>query len=795
MQSLPADFLKAQAKRYDLSPEQTEALIKRLGDKDNEQADADTLHISVNALRSRMTGVYTKFRTKCEISQKGPGKLRELHDCLLSEYRKVAPAGSEIIEVGTEVNALVKSIRAQVHDDIQSRCGTMHVLDMEQPIGLDDIYTHVNILKKLSRNQQPPGDEWLKCDPENFDRFLIGHVRQPRVHGLQAVEEHSQLMILGKPGAGKTTFLKRLAILCNQGEFQPQRVPVFVTLKEYADDEKKPKLQTYIQTQWQACGVKEAEALTTIQTNCRALVLLDGLDEVSETDHDRVLQDIKTFAHQFRNCQCVITCRTAVREYIFGQFTEVEVADFNLEQITEFATKWFVGKNDPEKAKVFIKELNDKDNKPIRALAVTPILLALLCLAFEETSEFPRNRSDFYRQGTDWLLSRWDDRKGIRRDLIYKRLSLPNKKKLLSHLAFETFEQGNYFFKQVAIEQHIIRYICDLPGANNDDEALQLDGEAVLKSIESQNGLLIKRARGIYSFSHLTFQEYFTAQHIINSTTNPKLVLQNLAAHITEERYREVFLLSVEMLPQADTLLTLMKLQIDCLLADNSSTTSNLQLFLDWVKQKATSAKTSYRPAVTRAFYFSFGFSLECYSHNLARSLDRDFEVDLDPDYDLDRACDVALDDFLYFSKILALEFTNAEDPDHDLIYNLSVAEKLADKVDPQVKIYIQELTAALPDRESQTIFKWWWRWIGPLWVYLLRTVMITYRDIGYDWEFSDDQVRQALQYYRANQFLIECLNSNCYVTKATRQYIEDTLLLPLSEIEKYPVPDAIVNL
>ena len=129
---------------------------------------------------------------------------------------------------------------------------------------------------------------------------------------------------------------------------------------------------------------------------------------------------------------------------------------------------------------------------------------------------------------------------------------------MLSQLAFSTFDRGDYFFKQVTVEQHIISYIRNLPGASDDEEALQLDGEAVLKSIEAQHGLLVERARNIYSFSHLTFQEYFTAMCIIGSTTDLNLALQNLVIHITEKRYREFFLLTAGMLPSADSLLILM---------------------------------------------------------------------------------------------------------------------------------------------------------------------------------------------------------------------------------------------
>jgi transcriptional regulator with XRE-family HTH domain len=54
--------------------------------------------------------------------------------------QKSAPVPTATIEPGIDIDALVQTVRAQVHGDIQARCGTMRVLDMEQPIDLGDIY-------------------------------------------------------------------------------------------------------------------------------------------------------------------------------------------------------------------------------------------------------------------------------------------------------------------------------------------------------------------------------------------------------------------------------------------------------------------------------------------------------------------------------------------------------------------------------------------------------------------------------------------------------------------------------
>ncbi|MEC4887781.1 MAG: signal transduction protein, partial [Scytonema sp. PMC 1070.18] len=159
-----------------------------------------------------------------------------------------------------------------------------------------------------------------------------------------------------------------------------------------------------------------------------------------------------------------------------------------------------------------------------------------------------------------------------------------------------------------------------------EQKELELDSEAVLKSIEAQHGLLVARATGIYSFSHLTFQEYFTAREI-----KEKSAWGSLVDHITEKRWREVFLLTSGMMRTADDLLLSMKQKIDILISGDEK----LQQFLSWAKKKSESVKASYKPAAVRAFYF---YIARDFDRALARALALALDRDIDRDIALDRA-------------------------------------------------------------------------------------------------------------------------------------------------------------
>jgi predicted NACHT family NTPase len=511
----------------------------------------------------------------------------------------------------------IPNVRNQRYSKIQDQCGTLHILDVSRPIDLDELYVRVNILDEPT--------SYLRLDlsdfpsiynpkTDEFDRLGLGKIRQARVPGLQAVNKYQKLMVLGKPGAGKSTFLQHIAIQCNHGKFQHDRVPIFIRLKGFAEKAKSTEdfnFFRYIEQEFDSCGV-EGKYLVKILNYGRALILLDGLDEVSDKTDNEVIKGIREFTEKFHKNHFIITCRIAAYEFRFAGFTDIEVADFNQPQIEDFAEKWFIAvhkllpQQGQEQAKLFIEKLNRRENRPIRELAVTPVLLILTCLVFQTKADFPSNRSELYKQGLDILLVRWDEARGISRDEVYRYLSLSNKINLLGYIASITFEQNEYFIKEIKLRNLIAEFLSQLgsfhiPGI----ERLNISG-SILKAMEVQHGLVVERAWEIYSFSHLTFQEYFSALGFARRIghTNELKISRKIIEYAKETRWTEVFLLVYGTLTDEECFH--IKQVIDSILESEKK----LQEFLIWLNQKTSAEIDFYEPFAIRALYFDLYFDL-----------------------------------------------------------------------------------------------------------------------------------------------------------------------------------------
>lgn len=558
----------------------------------------------------------------------------EICSILELDWRKIAidpPSGfpepgefSSILVA--EIDALVKQVRLQRRDKIQNQCGTLQLLDISYPVEIDDIYINVNTLEEISSQQWLELADLQSFTPKEFDRFGLGDVFQTQIAGIEAVETYSKLRVLGKPGAGKTTFLQHLAIRCSQGSFAAKQVPVFITLRDFADEARdlgELSLDSYLHDEFLTSGISDPSVVETLLREGRMLLLLDGLDEVLHQERKVVVKEIRKLSEKYQRNLFVVTCRTATQAANLRRFTDVEIAPFTQDQIVAFAQKWFTNLTKTTihvgqaQAVHFVQKLDLAENMPLRRLVTTPLFLHLACQIFHCQGRFPIKRSRFYQQCLDLLLSKWDETKGIDRDEVFSGFLLPQKLKLLSQVAKVTFEQEDYFFGKQIIEQHIGDYIRDLPNASIELEESQLESERILKAIELQHGILTERVQGIFSFSYPIFQEYFTARKIVanHNSCAADRSLEQLVGHMSELRWREIFLLTAAMLRTADPLVQLMKQKIDAIGAEDAE----LQEFLTWAAHKPL--VVSPQPEAIRAFYFALTHQPHLVPHLVLASL------------------------------------------------------------------------------------------------------------------------------------------------------------------------------
>ena len=681
-----------------------------------------------------------------------------------------------------EITDLVQEARTKVKHTIQEWCGTMRVLDMSQPMDINQIYTDVNVLEKLTAHSRKTIKEFLaESNLEDLERFGLGRVTEERVAGESAVKKYKKLIVLGKPGSGKTTFLKHLALQCNEGIFMPHLVPIFLNLKYFSETPNSPLLLEYIGQVFFECGIN-TEQIQELFVNKSVLLLLDGLDEVKNEHYERTLKEIRNLSRIYYDNYFIISCRIAAKEYsydVLDKFTEVELADFNEEQIEWFISRWFEDKNKKViQAEEVVKAL--KNNYRLSQLAVTPLLLTLICLVFEEKCTAPNNRSELYTEGMEILLSKWDAKRGIRREQVYQELSLQKKKDLLSYIAFKTFKDKDFFFTQKEVKSYIQEYIQNLRrNAEREQKDIELDSETILHAIEAHHGLLVERAKGIYSFSHLTFHEYFNAREINIRKRPQEKAFQDLADNLSDSYWREVFLLSAEMAqPDASSLFKMMKDKIDTLLESSEK----LQRFLLYIQEKSLSHSISVQLPAIRAFYFDIDFEIDqerklsllldgsanylvCGSFFARVFQDTNFEegICIAEDYDknisqLEQKISAvsSANEAMYIALKYALE---SEKLHHSL---RNILEKLYQK---DAKFDNNELGEEklkhLAD-ESRSLAK--------------KT-----RKIGrHSWQFDENEKNLLNTYYKANLLLVECLNADCIIDHKLRKEILNTLILPL---------------
>ncbi len=425
-----------------------------------------------------------------------------------------------------------------------------------------------------ARIELPEGETWARGlklagrELSEEDQAALGeHLSAPQPV-LDLLQAHSGLIVLGDPGAGKTTFLKHLTLGLATGQEEQLglgvRLPVLVPLSAYANalaGGRDVRLDDFIAGYFHDLGadLPIGQMLGEALEEGGALVLLDGLDEVQEpalrqTVVERVL-DFYTFQRPAGN-KFVLTSRIVgyreVRPVAEG-LAECTLVDFEGEEIETFVSRWTTAievaahGDTPVAAQEAAREKQEllaaiQRSAGVRRLAANPLLLTILALMKRQGVTLPERRVELYDQYVRTLLSSWNRARGLGRPPT-RDLDVVETVRILAPLALwmHQVSPGVGLVKRGDLRRKLVE-IYSQQGEDEPERA----SRRFLADVRQHAGLLLERGAGQYGFIHLTFEEYLAAIGLARlGQRNIEPIVDLLARHVGDPAWREVALLAV----------------------------------------------------------------------------------------------------------------------------------------------------------------------------------------------------------------------------------------------------------
>ncbi|MER8042550.1 NACHT domain-containing protein [Streptomyces sp. NPDC094032] len=361
-------------------------------------------------------------------------------------------------------------------------------------------------------------------------------------------------VLLGDPGGGKTTASN--VLMHWHASPDGRLIPFLVTLRDFASQEPPERsvlrhIEHTLDIFYQ-CPPPEG-LISRLLLSGSALVIFDGLDELIDTARRaEVTAIVERFCTEYPMVKVLVTSRLVGYDQARlddQHFVRYRVGGFDADRVGEYVRKWFAqeeGISHQEAEHLSATFMSESDS--VSDLRANPLMLALMCILYRGEGSIPQNRPEVYEQCAGLLFKKWDARRRIHMELRAR----PHVEPALRHLAHWLFSRHET--ESAVTHGSLIRETANFlheRGFESIDEAREAAEEFVgfckgRAWVFSDAGTTA-RGEALYTFTHRTFLEYFTAAYLSSVSDTPEKLAKLLAPHVAKEEWEVVAELAVQM--------------------------------------------------------------------------------------------------------------------------------------------------------------------------------------------------------------------------------------------------------
>ena len=314
---------------------------------------------------------------------------------------------------------------------------------------------------------------------------------------IQNARDGQRVIVSGFGGIGKTVFCKYMWLSVFDNPHG--KIPVFFELRNL-NDITNVDLLSYLRLSLTVGDkVIPEDAFVGMLNTGRFIFILDAFDEVPDNVRIEVQKQILDLSSRFQECGFVVSSRADDRFASWHEFHQYHVQKFDKEQTREVIEKIDF---DRQIKKEFLSEILEKRYADYEEFFGTPLLTLLMLMTYVQIKHIPESPHIFYRYAFQTLYTLHDaSKQGFQRK---RHVSMTEAQfiNIFSLFCLVTYIDMDHSFKKEEI-------IDILDKVKMRSEVEFVSDDFLKECLESVN--LLYKEGDVYSFTHRSFQEYFSA--------------------------------------------------------------------------------------------------------------------------------------------------------------------------------------------------------------------------------------------------------------------------------------------